>query len=396
MFQCQYHQNWLLGTVFQAIVAVLASKMKDGGKWKAFVEGNSDFVECVVRVTHHPFQKRNTQQIQYLFQKSLRISFHKSVTRKPWAGHHYCARSPPAAAESCGGGQLSLCVAPLQQEGKPKNLDHPGDHHLNTVTVDGMDRCGIICCSLQGNEALASSSVDTGYLSRGELSPGSPSCSSGWTRKRIIIMKWGGCWEIKFYTMVERKRTTWEKSLLRRHAAPMKWNNKLDSSNKTNKSETWWPNQFNNLCNTSGAAHPISFLPILLSFVFKEYTAEHFSLFSAQTYLFLPLYTFSLTIDGMFLWVTGSYNIWLCCSNIDTSGWYVWMRRISGWGSALSLSDWRGAPSHPFPWCLYFDVALFLETLAIFTFLQTLSLSFRLPLAKMNCWAVKTTNCYNL
>ena len=90
--------------------------------------------------------------------------------------------------------------------------------------------------------------------------------------------KWGGCWEIKFYTMVERKRTTWEKSLLRRHAAPMKWNNKLDSSNKTNKSETWWPNQFNNLCNTSGAAHPISFLPILLSFVFKEYTAEHFSL----------------------------------------------------------------------------------------------------------------------
>ena len=304
--------------------------------------------------------------------------------------------SPPAAAESCGGGQLSLCVAPLQQEGKPKNLDHLGDHHLNTVTVDGMDRCGIICCSLQGNEALSSSSVDTGYLSRGELSPGSPSCSSGWTRKRIIIMKWGGCWEIKFYTMVERKRTTWEKSLLRRHAAPMKWNNKLDSSNKTNKSETWWPNQFNNLCNTSGAAHPISFLPILLSFVFKEYTAEHFSLFSAQTYLFLPLYTFSLTIDGMFLWVTGSYNIWLCCSNIDTSGWYVWMRRISGWGSALSLSDWRGAPSHPFPWCLYFDVALFLETLAIFTFLQTLSLSFRLPLAKMNCWAVKTTNCYNL
>ena len=128
--------------------------------------------------------------------------------------------SPPAAAESCGGGQLSLCVAPLQQEGKPKNLDHLGDHHLNTVTVDGMDRCGIICCSLQGNEALSSSSVDTGYLSRGELSPGSPSCSSGWTRKRIIIMKWGGCWEIKFYTMVERKRTTWEKSLLRRHAAP--------------------------------------------------------------------------------------------------------------------------------------------------------------------------------
>ena len=101
--------------------------------------------------------------------------------------------SPPAAAESCGGGQLSLCVAPLQQEGKPKNLDHLGDHHLNTVTVDGMDRCGIICCSLQGNEALSSSSVDTGYLSRGELSPGSPSCSSGWTRKRIIIMKWGGC-----------------------------------------------------------------------------------------------------------------------------------------------------------------------------------------------------------
>ena len=132
----------------------------------------------------------------------------------------YIHISPPAAAESCGGGQLSLCVAPLQQEGKPKNLDHLGDHHLNTVTVDGMDRCGIICCSLQGNEALSSSSVDTGYLSRGELSPGSPSCSSGWTRKRIIIMKWGGCWEIKFYTMVERKRTTWEKSLLRRQAAP--------------------------------------------------------------------------------------------------------------------------------------------------------------------------------
>ena len=59
-------------------MAVLASKMKDGGKWKAFVEGNSDFVECVVRVTHHPFQKRNTQQIRYFFQKSLRISFYKS------------------------------------------------------------------------------------------------------------------------------------------------------------------------------------------------------------------------------------------------------------------------------------------------------------------------------
>ena len=30
----------IAGTVFQAIVAVLASKMKDDGKWKAFVEGN--------------------------------------------------------------------------------------------------------------------------------------------------------------------------------------------------------------------------------------------------------------------------------------------------------------------------------------------------------------------
>ena len=165
-----------------------------------------------------------------------------------------------------------------------------------------------------------------------------------------------------------------------------KWNNKLDSSNKTNKSETWWPNQFNNLCNTSGAAHPISFLPILLSFVFKEYTAEHFSLFSAQTYLFLLLYTFSLTIDGMFLWVTGSYNIWLCCSSIDPSGEYVWMRRISGWGSALSLCVWRGTPSHPFPWCLYFNVALFLKHWQFHLFANTIFFSFAFPWPK---WIVE-------
>ena len=252
--------------------------------------------------------------------------------------------SPPAAAESCGGGQLSLCVAPLQQEGKPKNLDHLGDHHLNTVTVDGMDRCGIICCSLQGNEALSSSSVDTGYLSRGELSPGSPSCSSGWTRKRIIIMKWGGCWEIKFYTMVERKRTTWEKSLLRRHAAPMKWNNKLDSSNKTNKSETWWPNQFNNLCNTSGAAHPISFLPILLSFVFKEYTAEH----SSSS---CPSYSFSCThlfLDYRWIFLRGGCLLVFGMLFFHSSEWRVWLDKGSKW---LCVTPYmkrpRCAQSHP-------------------------------------------------
>ena len=97
------------------------------------------------------------------------------------------------------------------------------------------------------------------------------------------------------------------------------------------------------ISNGAQKTSPTSFSLSNLFLVFKS-KWQNTLLFSAQTYLFLLLYIFSLTIDGMFLWVTVSYNIWLCCSNIDPSGEYVWMRRTSGWGSAPSLSSFGGVP----------------------------------------------------
>ena len=115
-----------------------------------------------------------------------------------------------------------------------------------------------------------------------------------------------------------------------------KWNNKLDSSNKTNKSETWWPNQFNNLCNTSGAAHPISFLPILLSFVFKEYTAEH----SSSS---CPSYSFSCThlfLDYRWIFLRGRCLLVFGMLFFHSSEWRVWLDKGNKW-------LWVEKRSHP-------------------------------------------------
>ena len=147
--------------------------------------------------------------------------------------------------------------------------------------------------------------------------------------------------------MVERKRTTWEKSLLRRHAAPKK-NETTSSTHQTKQTKVKRGDPISSIISVIRPARLILSLFSLTCFLsFLKSIQQNTFLFSAQTYLFLLLYIFSLTIDGMFLWVTGSYNIWLCCSSVDPSGEYVWMRRISGWGSALSC--WRGTPSHPFP-----------------------------------------------
>ena len=100
-------------------------------------------------------------------------------------------RRPPLNRAE-GGNCLSV-LPPSNKEGKPNNLNHLGDHHHPNPVTEKRMWAGGINCPLQGNEALACSSVDTGYLSRRKLNPDFSSCSCGWTRERIIIMKWGEC-----------------------------------------------------------------------------------------------------------------------------------------------------------------------------------------------------------
>ena len=101
-----------------------------------------------------------------------------------------------------------------------------------------------------------------------------------------------------------------------------KWNNKLDSSTQHNYAKQMWrPKQLNNLCNTSGAAQPISLLYSAFP-SFKELIAEHFSFFSAQPKPSLALHLFLVYKCNVSGWLESiTYRSW--CRTLLSPSWNI-------------------------------------------------------------------------
>ena len=158
------------------------------------------------------------------------------------------------------------------------------------------------------------------------MSPDFSSCSCGWTRKRIIIMKWGECWENKVYTMWWKADHVGKKVYCVAQRR-QKWNNKLDSSTQHNYAKQMWrPKQLNNLCNTSGAAQPISLLYSAFP-SFKELIAEHFSFFSAQPKPSLALHLFLVYRCNVSGWLESiTYRCWFLVSYFTVALLKHWRR----------------------------------------------------------------------
>ena len=106
-----------------------------------------------------------------------------------------------------------------------------------------------------------------------------------------------------------------------------KWNNKLDSSTQHNYAKQMWrPKQLNNLCNTSGAAQPISLLYSAFP-SFKELIAEHFSFFSAQPKPSLALHLFLVYRCNVSGWLESiTYRCWFLVSYFTVALLKHWRR----------------------------------------------------------------------